>query len=102
MRQTALNILAWRQVKVDLQSSTDNDPERLSEVQNKIRDAERELPNRILNAYTNIVHWDTSGEIVGSVHQQGGSLWERMKKTQTLDLRGKLYSSNSLAWEVTR
>ena len=97
MRQTALNILAWRQVKVDLQSSTDNDPERLSEVQDKIRDAERELPNRILNAYTNIVHWDTSGEIaVSSVHQQGGSLWERMKKTQTLDLKEEHFTPATL------
>ena len=75
MRQTALNILAWRQVKDDLQNSPDGDIDRLSEVQEKIRDAERELPNRILNAYANIVHLDKDGEVVVSpAHQQGSLL----------------------------
>lgn len=97
MRQTALNILAWRQVKDDLQNSPDDDPDRLSEVQEKIRDAERELPNRILNAYANIVHRDTDGEVaVSPVHQQGSSLWERMKKTQPLDLKEENFTPATL------
>ena len=97
MRQSALTILAWRQVKDDLHNGPDDDPDRLTEVQDKIREAERELPNRILNAYANIVNRNTDGEVaVTPVHQQGSALWERMKKTQQLDLKEENFTPATL------